>query len=234
VALIEVRSLVKNYGGLRPPRIRELAVEAGEVVVIGGPDERAAAVLSDLLTGAMLPDEGEVTVAGRSTASLGSPEDWLAFLDRLGLVNPRIVLLDQLTVGQNLAVALTLDVDPMSPDTRSAVAGMAARVGLAPAELDLPLPAASPLARFRLRVGRALAHGPAVLLVEHPTLDLARDDVAQAARLIRDVGAGRERAAIVVSGDPGILGRAATRGLTWRPATGELLAASRWPRWLRL
>lgn len=233
MALIEARSVVRNHGGLRPLRIRGLRVDEGEVVVVGGPDEEAAAVFTDLLTGTTLPDEGEIVVAGRSTASLATPEEWLAFLDRFGLVNARTVLLDQLTVGQNLAVARTLEVDPMSAETKSAILGLAAAVGLAPADLDLPLSAASPLARLRIRVGRALAHEPAVLLVEHPSLDLDRREVPEAARLIRRAVGGGRRAAVVISGDPEILGRSATRVLTWRPATGELTAVSRWPRWFR-
>ncbi len=231
--LVEIRAVVKHHGGLRPFRLRELSVEGGEVVVIGGPDEQAAAVFTDLLTGTTLPDEGEVVVAGRSTASLATPDDWLAFLDRFGLVSARAVLLDRLTIAQNLAVARTLDVDPMSAETRDAVGRMAAEVGLDPSALDAALSTGSALTRLRVRLGRALAHDPAVLAIEHPTLGLERHDVAEAARLIRRLGERRRLASIVVSADPEVLRAAATRALTWRGATGELVRASWWPRWAR-
>ena len=133
MSLIEVQSVIKNYGGLRPIRIRQLRVEAGEVVAIGGPDQQAAAVFTDLLTGTTLPDSGEVRIDGRSTALLAGADDWIAFLDRFGLVNERVVLLDQLTLAQNLAIPHTLDIDPMSPETRQTVARMAAEVGIASA-----------------------------------------------------------------------------------------------------
>ena len=231
--LVDIRAVVRNYGGLRPFRIRELQVETGEVVVIDGPDEQAAAVFTDLLTGTTLPDQGEILVAGRSTASLQGPEDWLAFLDRFGLVNARAVLLNQLTVAQNLAVARTLELDPMSADTRDAAVKMGIEVGLAAAELDLPLSTASQVTRLRVRLGRALAHDPSLLVIEHPTLGLERRDVPAAARLIRRIGDGRDLAVLVVSGDSEVVRRASTRALTWRPATGELVAAARWRRWLR-
>ncbi len=231
--LVEIRSIVKRYSGLRPFRLRELSVEEGEVVAIGGPDEQAAAVLTDLLTATTLPDEGEVVVAGRSTASVQGADDWLAFLDLFGLVNARIVLLDQLTVAQNLAIARTLDVEPMSAEAREAAARGAEEVGLDATDLERPLAACPALTRFRVRVGRALAHGPAILVVEHPSLGLDRGDVPEAARLIRQVGERRRLAGIVVSADAELLRQAGSRELAWRPATGQLVRPGRWPRWLR-
>ena len=68
---------------------------------------RGAVIPSPWPDGRCFP-KGEVVVAGRPTASIATPEEWLAYLDRFGLVNARAVLLDQLTVGQNLAVARTL------------------------------------------------------------------------------------------------------------------------------
>jgi ABC-type transporter Mla maintaining outer membrane lipid asymmetry ATPase subunit MlaF len=233
VPLVEIRSVVKHHGGLRPFRLRELSVEAGDVVAIAGPDEQAAAVFTDLLTGTTLPAEGEILVAGRSTTSLQTPDDWLAFLDRFGLVNPRAVLLDQLTVAQNLAIAHTLDVDPMSAEASETASRLAAEVGLDASALDAPLSEGSALTRLRVRLGRALAHDPAVLVIEHPSLGLERGEVEEAAGLIRRLGEGRRLASIVVTGDPEVLRTSATRALTWRPATGELVRATRWPGWRR-
>ena len=120
--LIEIDSVVKGYGGLRPLRLRGLRVDAGEAVAIHGPDRAAAAVITDLLTGTTLPDEGEVRISGLPTASIAGPDEWMAFLDRFGLVNDRVVLLDQLTLAQNLAVPHTLDLDPIPPEVVPVVA----------------------------------------------------------------------------------------------------------------
>jgi ABC-type transporter Mla maintaining outer membrane lipid asymmetry ATPase subunit MlaF len=233
MSLIDVRSVVKNYGGLRPLRIRQLRVDAGEVVAVGGPDERAAAVFTDLLTGTTLPDAGEVRIDGRSTASLADADGWMTFLDRFGLVNDRVVLLDQLTLAQNLAIPHTLDVDPMSPAIRETVIRMAAEIGIAAAAIDEPLSASSPLTRFRVRLGRALAHAPGILIIEHPSLGLRPDEVAEAAGLIRRIGLTRTLAVLVITADRLVARRAATRVLDWRPATGELVGSSGWRRWFR-
>ena len=219
---ISVRAVIKTYGGLRPLRVEDLAVAPGEVVVVQGMDESAAAVLVDLLTGTTLPDSGEVSVAGVPTASIASQEAWLAFLEQFGIVNPRVVLLDELTVLQNLAVPLTLDVDPLPEGARARARDLATLVGLPETLLDTSLAGASPLTRFRVRLGRAIAHAPAALLLEHPTLDLAPGDVRSAAGALRSVCRDGDRAVLVVSNDDSFGTALESRRLTWTPSNGRL------------
>src|SRR5437879_5817418 len=97
--LVNVR---KQYQSLRPLRINDLRIDAGERVAGSGLDAGAAEVLVNLVTGASLPEEGEVRVLGRATSSIADSDDWLASLDRFGIVSPRAVLLDAATVLQNL------------------------------------------------------------------------------------------------------------------------------------
>jgi ABC-type transporter Mla maintaining outer membrane lipid asymmetry ATPase subunit MlaF len=230
--LIEIHSVTKAYGGLRPLRILDLIVDADEIVTIAGADQQAAAVLTDLLTGATLPDGGDVRVAGRSTGDLSGHDDWLAFLDHFGIVNERVVLLDSLSVAENLAVPHTLEIDPMPAEVRRTVERMASDVGLDVGRLDESLSSTSLLTRFRVRLGRALAHAPAILLLEHPTVDLTPADVSSAADAIREVGVARKLATLAISSDWRLSNAVATRPLTWRPATGELVETRGWRRWL--
>jgi ABC-type transporter Mla maintaining outer membrane lipid asymmetry ATPase subunit MlaF len=232
MALVDVRGVVKRYGGLRPFRLRGLSVEAGETVAIAGLDEQAAAVFTDLLTATTLPDEGDVVVAGRPTASIAKPDDWLAFLDRFGLVNSRTVLLDALSVVQNLALAHTLDLDPVPETERRLVEATADEVGLPRDALDRPLPAGSALTRLRVRLGRALAHRPSILVVEHPALGLGPGDAAEAARVIERVGRRPGLAVLVLTSSRGTLRLPAARALAWNPSTGALRPQSRWWRLL--
>jgi predicted ABC-type transport system involved in lysophospholipase L1 biosynthesis ATPase subunit len=229
--LIDIQAVTKGYGGLRPLRIQKLKVDAGELVTIAGPDRQAAAVLTDLLTGATLPDAGEVRVAGRSTADLSDHDDWLAFLAQFGIVNERVVLLDGLSVAENLAVPHTLELDPMPADLRCAVERMASEVGLVLPKVDERLSASSAVTRFRVRLGRALAHDPVILLVEHPSLGLAAEDVTAVADVLSRVGRVRHVATIVINSDRQLSNAIATRQLTWHPATGELVEVRGWRRW---
>jgi len=230
-AAIEIRGVVKDYRGLRPLRLRELDVARGELTVVTGLDATEASVVVDLVTGATLPDAGEVAVGNVSTASLSSQEAWLAFLDQFGIVNTRVVLLDGLSVAQNLAVPLTLSVDPLPADVRARVEGMAREVGLDQARLDTPVASLDAADRLRVRLGRALALSPTIILVEHPTLDLdprAVQGVARAlAALVRP-----EVAILVLTSDPAVE-RVAGRRLVWRPQTGQLQEADAGRWWRR-
>jgi ABC-type transporter Mla maintaining outer membrane lipid asymmetry ATPase subunit MlaF len=230
--LIEVRDVVKAHGGLRPFRLRSLVVDPAQVVAIEGPDRDAAAVLTDLLTGAALPDSGSVVVDGRSTAGLSGQDDWLAFLDRFGIVNERVALLDALTVAANLGVPHTLDLDPLAPEIRRAVEACADEVGLARDLLDSRLGDEPPLPRLLVRIGRAVAHDPAVLIVEHPTLGLsAPREITHAAEALGRVSQRRRLATLVITADRRFIRILGATHLAWRPATGDLAAAGRWPRW---
>lgn len=229
---IHVRGLTKGYGALRPLRVEELTVGRGETVVVKGMDEAAAAVLVDLVTGTTLPDAGEVSVAGMATSSLGDHEAWLAFLEQFGIVNPRVVLLDELTLLQNLAVPLTLDVDPLPAEARSRALQLASLVGLAGDLVETSLAGASALTRLRVRLGRAVAHNPSGLLVEHPTLALGPRDVDSAAEALLAIAREAERGVLIVSNDDRLAGKVATKRLTWSPASGRMTPLRRRLGWM--
>ena len=116
--LLAIRGLVKNYQSLRPLRIRELVVMPGQVLHLTGFDAAAAEIFVHLVTGAALPDEGDITLFGTNTREITDADAWLRSLDGLGLVSHRAVLIDALSVLQNLAMPLTLDVDPIDPAVR--------------------------------------------------------------------------------------------------------------------
>jgi ABC-type sugar transport system ATPase subunit len=86
--LVSIQDLVKHYQALRPLRIKTLTVSEGDVVSLFGLDAQAAEVLVGVLTGALVPDEGEVRLFDRSTKEIGDAEAWLAMLDGVGLLTP--------------------------------------------------------------------------------------------------------------------------------------------------
>src|SRR5215207_6184856 len=131
--LLELRQVRKDYGALRPLRLRELRVAPGALVALVGLDAPAAEMFVNLVTGATLPDAGAVRVFGFDTAAITDGDEWLRTLDRFGILSDRAVLLDELTVAQNLAMTLTLAIDPIPPAVQSQIERLAQEVGCAPA-----------------------------------------------------------------------------------------------------
>jgi ABC-type transporter Mla maintaining outer membrane lipid asymmetry ATPase subunit MlaF len=219
---VELIQVTKAYGGLRPLRVRALALHPGEQVALAGFDQTTAEVFVNLVTGATLPEEGEVRVFGRPTSAITDSDDWLNTVDRFGIVSQRVVLLEQLTAAQNIALSLTLDLDDVPPHVAATVEALCAEVGLAPATRQAPVAEAGVAVRHRIRLARALAGEPAVLLVEHPTAGLTPEDVASLGADLQRAASDRQIAVMVLVADPSAAQPFAPQILTLNGATGEL------------
>ena len=216
--VLELSGVSKDYRGLRPLRIVSLTVRPGEHIAILGLDQTTAEVFVNLVTGATLPDSGDVRLFGRSTSAIADSADWLAVVDRFGIVSRRAVLLDSLTVVQNLAMPFTLEIEPPPDDIRRRAVALAQRVGLAETSLDRPVAELGPSGHARVRLGRALALDPAVVILEHATAEVPREDVTALAVQCREVPA----ATIALTADPEFAEAVADRCLTLDAATGRL------------
>ena len=221
--MIELAGVTKDYRSLRPLRVQRLALHEGESIALLGFDAAMAEVLVNLITGAQLPDEGEVRVFGRPTTLITAVDDWVTELDRFGLISTRAVLVDQFTAEQNLALPLTLEIDPLSDAIRTEVGQLASEVGLSTEELALQTSSLTPSAQLRLRVGRALALRPRVLLAEHPNALLPREETSRFAFDLARIAERRGIAVLVMTADPTFARALASSVLELQPATGALL-----------
>ena len=141
---------------------------------------------------------------GRPTTAIADSADWLKAVDRFGIVSERAVLLDTLSVVQNLAVPFTLEIEPPPADIHERAVALA----------------------------RALALDPAVVLLEHPTAAIAPGDIVPLGAWIRVIARRRGAAAVALTADREFAGAIATRVLTLEAATGRLSAGRGW--WSRL
>jgi simple sugar transport system ATP-binding protein len=230
-SIIRLQGVTKRYNALRPLRVEQFELKEGASIALLGLDAMAAEVLVSLITGATLPDTGEVHAMGRTTASIQSSEDWMTFLEQFGLLSDRSILVDQLTAEQNLAIAYSLDVDDLAPDIRQRIRGLATELGLGPAELSSSTAQLSPSVRARLRLGRALALNPRVLLAEHPNALMSVDDTPAFAADLSRIVSTRQLAALVVTADSTFASAVAEEVFTIQPATGAIKRANGWRRW---
>lgn len=201
MAALEFVDVVKDFRGMRPLRIRNLSVAPGETVAILGLDAPAAETFINLATGAGLPDEGVVRVLGEPTSAITEGEQWIASLDRFGVVSHRAVLLEGATVAENIAMSYSLSIDPIPPDIRAKVDALAALVDLSPDQLASTVASAGRAAAIRAHLARALSIDPAIVILEHATLGVPREEVAPLAASIARAVAGRAVALVALTDD---------------------------------
>ena len=228
--LVSLRQVVKDYRGLRPLRVDALDVHEGQVIALVGVDQMMAEVLVDLITAAIAPDTGDVIVFGQSTKEISDRSGWLTTLDQFGLLTERAVLLEQLTVEQNLALPFSLALDELSTDVRERVQKLAVEIGLEQS-LAARTASLSAASRLRVRLGRALALRPRVLLAEHPNATLTDAEQAAFAADFSRIAKTRGAAGVVLTASR-TFARAVTDDVfVLQPATGVLTPSSGWRRW---
>jgi predicted ABC-type transport system involved in lysophospholipase L1 biosynthesis ATPase subunit len=229
--VVALRDVIKDYKSLRPLRVEHLELREAESVALLGFDQTAAEILVNLITGATLPDSGDVDVFGVSTRNIGDPDAWLVEMDRFGILSQRVVLLDAFTVEQNLALPFTLEVEQLSEHVGENVRALAQEVGIPSAQLSQSPASLDTDGQLRVRLGKALALGPRVLLAEHPNATLPVEAVSRFAIDLKALAAARRAALLVMTADSAFARTVSDRTLTLNPATGELVRTPAWRKW---
>ena len=222
IALLEIHGLVKDYQALRPLRIRELVVTEGTIVSLDGLDAIAAQTFVHLVTGATLPDEGDVIMLGKNTRAITDGDAWLKSLDAIGMVTGRGILIDAFSVLQNIAMSFTLDVDPVDPRVVPQAGALARDVGIDAMLLDVPAGKTGPEIQMRVHLARALALGPKLLVAEHASASLPRHTVAAFGADLARVAQSRGLALVAITADDALAKAIGGQRLELVPATGEL------------
>jgi ABC-type transporter Mla maintaining outer membrane lipid asymmetry ATPase subunit MlaF len=229
---LEIAGVVKGYQGLRPLRVARLVVSRGDAIAIAGVNAAAAEVFVNLVTGASLPDAGDIVVDGRSTRDIATDTDWLASLDRFGIVTHRAVLLESMSVASNMTLPFTLAIDAPPDDVRARVASLADEVGLPRRVLESPASDLAPDHRLLVHLARALGPGPELLLLEHPTAGLDRAAAEGFGGTLARVAPARRLGWVALTEDERFAKAAGARRLRLDAATGALSADTVWRKLL--
>ena len=156
-AALTARGLKHSFGGRSVLSDIELQVPAGSFVSLIGQSGVGKSTLLRILAGLILPDEGEVLVAGQPLAALPRP---------VGIVFQQDNLMPWRTAYDNVRLPLELaGLDRPSSDGR--VRAALALVGLAGHEKSYPAQLSGGMAQ-RVSLARALVHEPDVLLLDEP------------------------------------------------------------------
>jgi len=145
-----------------------LTVKAGEVVAIVGRSGSGKSTLLHLLGLLDHPDAGEVWIEGVAACSLSERRRTRLRARRLGFVFQQYHMVDDLTVAENVMLALVAGGGSFTAGARARAMDLLERVGLRDRATRFPA-RLSGGERQRVAIARALVTEPAVVLCDEPT-----------------------------------------------------------------
>ncbi|MDP7423099.1 MAG: ABC transporter ATP-binding protein [bacterium] len=168
--MITINNLVKSFGDFKVFDNLCLEIEQGEVMVILGPSGIGKSVLLKHIIGLIKPDSGEIYLDGVDITRIG--EKGLNKIRRkFGMLFQSAALFDSLTVGENVAFALSQHTKLPGSVIRKIVAERLEMVGL-PGIDDLYPAELSGGMKKRVGLARAIAMEPEIIMYDEPTTGL--------------------------------------------------------------
>jgi branched-chain amino acid transport system ATP-binding protein len=197
---LEIRGLVKRFGGVLATDHVSLALEPGEIHALIGPNGAGKTTLIGQIMGEIRPDEGQVFLGGQEVTRLAPRSRVKLGLSRSFQI---VELLPEFTLAENLALAIqTRDGHSFrfwgraSADRKIAaeVSQRLAEAGLMP-RASVKVAALSHGERKDLELALALASGASVLLLDEPMAGLGP---AESQRMVEQLAKLRGRKTILL------------------------------------
>lgn len=184
----------------------DLDVREGELMMLVGPSGCGKTTLISVLAGILVPDEGEVELAGRDLRTLTDAQRTSFRSRNVGFVFQSFNLIPTVTLAENVAVPLLVN----GMNRREAVdrgAAMLAKVGLGDRTDALPAQLSGGQQQ-RVAIARALVHGPGLIVADEPTSALDAATGKRVMELFREVALADNRTLVIVTHDTRIFGYA--------------------------
>jgi ABC-type polar amino acid transport system ATPase subunit len=165
-AAIEFRGVHKWFGRLHVLRAIDLAIAAGEVVVVCGPSGSGKSTLIRAVNGLERVQQGELVVLGQPITGRGV--NLPALRTRVGMVFQAFNLFPHMTALENIMLA-PMKVKKLSrPDAEKSARALLERVGLREKADTYPANLSGGQQQ-RVAIARALAMQPQIMLFDEPT-----------------------------------------------------------------
>jgi phospholipid/cholesterol/gamma-HCH transport system ATP-binding protein len=197
--IVRVRGLRYAVGGREIFSGLDVDVERGAVTAVMGPSGTGKTTLLRLITGQVVADAGEVSVAGQDVGALDR-NGLYALRRRMGMLFQNGALLTDLDVYENVAFPLREHTRLPESLVRNVVLTKLQAVGLRGAARLMPHELSGGMAR-RVALARAIVMDPEILIYDEPFVGLDPISLGVVLRLIRELNDALGISSIVVSHD---------------------------------
>lgn len=188
--LVQMRGIVKKFGGVTALGGVDLDAYAGEVLAIVGDNGAGKSTLIKVLTGVYQPTEGEILLDG-APLEMASHSDAIA--EGIDAVYQTLALADHLTPAANMFLGseLTKNIFGIRVLDNKRMKSEATRVlderlGVRLRSMDVPTDSLSGGQRQAVAIARAVYHADLrVLVMDEPTAALGPQETARTLKLIK-------------------------------------------------
>jgi branched-chain amino acid transport system ATP-binding protein len=192
MVILEVRGIVKSFGGLRALQDVNLSVAKGEIRAVIGPNGAGKSTLFNVMTGLLAPDTGNVVFDGEPITGLPPHRIIRKGIGRSFQITN---IFPRMSVFENVQVALFshhgTSKNPLSLARKftrigEEVLDILEQVGLAE-KYDLSASVLSHGDQKRLEIAISLASRPKLLMLDEPTAGMSRFESRETVALLQKI-----------------------------------------------
>ena len=180
--VVDVAGVSRWFGDVQALTNLTIEVPRGSITVLLGPNGAGKTTAIRMITGALVPDQGAVSVFGIDPGSRSGEE----VRRRCGVVSAKPSLYDRLSGWDNLRYAAELYGLGRGTAAKARIRDAAAQFGINQS-LDHQVGAYSTGMKTRLALARSVLHQPDLLLLDEPTSGLDPESALAVLGLIRDM-----------------------------------------------
>ena len=188
--LLSVKHVSKSFGGVQALRDGSFDLHRGEVVAIVGGNGAGKSTLMKVVAGAHVPDGGQIIINGEEVSRA---EHSVSHMQECGIevVYQDLALVPNMTAPYNLFLGriprkwgIFVDERKMREKTREALAQLNVTTVQ---DLSQPISSMSGGQQQSIAIGRAIAWGSDIVILDEPTAALGPNETAEVERLVEDV-----------------------------------------------
>ncbi len=181
---LQMQDVHKRFGATWALRGVNLSVRAGEVHALVGENGAGKSTLMKVLSGAVLPDQGQIWLDGRPFTP-GSPLH--ARRSGIAMIYQELSLAGHLSVMENILLGIEPSWGPwiLWKKMHQQAAAALAALQVTDIPLDKPVRALSVAQQQMVEIARAMAMDCRVLILDEPTSSLSQQEVPKLFCLIR-------------------------------------------------
>lgn len=181
---LEMRGVRKRFGATIALDHVDLSLRPSQVLALVGENGAGKSTLMKVLSGAHLPDEGQMWIDGKPYQPR-NPMD--ARRAGVAMIYQELSLARHLSVAENILLGMEPGPGPLMNwrQIRDTAAGAMRQLGRPDIPLDAPVGRLSIASQQLVEIARAIAVGCRVLVLDEPTSSLTRRDIELLFELVR-------------------------------------------------